>query len=269
MSLKATVLLASAMIALPHVAYADNTACSGAIFVVPDGSLHTGSFTAAGQLRWFRFATRPDRSYAISIENLSPTDVQPFVEFSEDNTRLGTCSGPEASTLFMESADAASRAVGGVIGSARATFVAEKATDFFFAVSTGKLGQTFRVRVDDTTLFSPFFTTQNSQETYYRFANTTSAGLIVTLKLVNDAGAAVATHTFKLAANSTSPVIYTGPAAAPLVGLNIANNLLGQAVITHNGPPGALAADGFWGLLSKGAAAIAVPIVVTAARPPR
>ena len=248
-------------LSIPAAAVADNTSCAGAIFVVPDGSLHTGSFTAAGQLRWFRFATRPDRSYAISIENMSPTDAQPFVEFSEDNTRLGTCTGPEANTLFMETADPASRAVGGVIGSARATFVAEKATDFFFAVSTGKAGQTFRVHVTDTTLFSPFFTTVTPYETYYRFSNTTSASLVGTLKLINDAGAVVATHTFKLAPNSTTPVIYTGPAAAPLVSLAVANGVTGQAIVTHNGPPGAISADGYWGS-TKGAAGVAVPIVI-------
>jgi hypothetical protein len=247
---------------------ADNTSCAGSIFVVPDGSRHEGSFTAAGQLRWFRFATRPDRSYAITVENLSPTDVQPFVEFSEDNTRLGTCTGSEAPTLFMDTADQATRAVAGVIGSARATFVSSKATDFFFAVSTGKAGQNFRLRIDDTTLFSPIFTTVSGHETYYRFANTTSAGLVVTLKLITDAGASVATHTFKLPANGTSPVITTGPAAAPIVSLGVANNLTGQAVITHNGPMGALAADGYWGTI-KGGAGIAVPLVIAPARPPR
>jgi hypothetical protein len=42
---------------------ADNTSCAGSIFVVPDGSRHEGSFTAAGQLRWFRFiASRTRRA---------------------------------------------------------------------------------------------------------------------------------------------------------------------------------------------------------------
>jgi hypothetical protein len=268
MSRLTTLVVASAVLGVAAPAAAlDNTSCNGAIFVVSDGSLHTGTFTAAGQLRWFRFATKADRSYAITIENLSPTDVQPFVEFSEDNTRLGTCAGPEAATLFTDTADPATRAAGGVIGSARATFVSNSATDFFFAVSTGKAGQSFRVRVDDTTLFSPFFTTRSGYETHYRFANTTSMALVGTLKLVDDGGAVVATHTFKLPANSTSPVIYTGPAAAPLVGLNVPNNRTGQAIVTHNGPPGALAADGYWG--SPKGVITAVPIAIGPARPPR
>jgi hypothetical protein len=116
-------LIVVALVAGTGTALADNTNCSGAVFVVPDGSLHQGVFTAPGQLRWFRFVAKADRSYAIAIENLSPTDLQPFVEFSEDNARLGTCAGPEPNTRFTETADPASRGLSGVVGSARATYV--------------------------------------------------------------------------------------------------------------------------------------------------
>jgi hypothetical protein len=235
------------LLATPWLAWADNTVCKGAVFLVPDGSLHTGTFTAVGQLRWFRFAPKAGRSYSIGIENLSPTDLQPFVEFSEDNTRLESCAGPEFATLFTESLDPASRAVKGTIGSARASFTAEKSVDAFFAISTGKVKQSFRIHIEETTMNSPWFTTMGSYETFYRLANTTSGLVNATLRLVNEAGATVASHSLALAADSVASVIYTGVAAPGMIGLAVADNTTGQAILTHSGPPGAIAISGSWG----------------------
>lgn len=246
----------------PAPVWADNTICKGAIFLVPDGSRHTGSFTAAGQLRWFRFAPKAGRSYSIGIENLSPTDLQPFVEFSEDNTRAETCAGPEVATLFTESHEPASKAVKGTIGSARASFTAEKSIDLFFAISTGKVKQSFRIHVEETTLYSPWFTTMGSFETYYRLANTTSGTVNATLRLLNEAGATVATHSLTIAADSVASVIYTGAAAPGMVGLAVADNTTGQAILTHSGPPGAIAVTGSWG----DGKTMFVPIAFTARR---
>ncbi|HEX2341473.1 MAG TPA: hypothetical protein VHI98_13420, partial [Vicinamibacterales bacterium] len=242
-----TVVLFLSLLLSPLPARADNTSCKGAIFLVPDGSLHTGMFTAAGQLRWFRFAPKAGRSYSIGIENLSPTDLQPWVEFSEDNTRLESCTGPEFTTLFTESQEPASKAVKGTIGSARASFTAEKSVDVFFAISTGKVKQSYRIHVQETTMYSPWFTTMGTNETFYRLSNTTSGSVTATLRLVNEAGATVATHTVAIAADSVASVIYTGVAAPGMIGLTVADNTTGQAILTHSGPPGAIAISGSWG----------------------
>jgi hypothetical protein len=250
------------LVLYPLAARADNTACAGAIFLVPDGSLHTGTFSAAGQLRWFRFAPKANRSYSIGIENLSPTDFQPFVEFSEDNTRINTCAGEELSTLFTESQEPASRALKGTIGSARASFTAEKDIDLFFAISTGKVRRSFRIHVQETTLYSPWFTTQGSYETYYRLANTTTNVVKATLRLVNDAGTVVATHSLDIPANSVAPIIYTGAAIPGATGLAVPDDTTGQAILTHSGPPGAIAVDGSWG----DGKTLFVPIVMSSRR---
>jgi hypothetical protein len=204
------VLFLAITLAAPSTVWADNTVCSGAVFLIPDGSLHTGTFTAAGQLRWFRFAVKADRSYAITVENPSPTDVQPYIEISEDMSRLGTCAGAEPDFMYMDSADPASGATMGVIGAARATYKSTTNTDFFFSLVNGVNGQSYRVRVQDTTLFGAFFTTRNGFETYLRMSNTTNLPISVTLKLTNDAGAVVANQTLTIAANATAPTISTG-----------------------------------------------------------
>lgn len=243
-------------------ARADNTTCKGAISLVPDGSRHTGSFTSAGQLRWFRFAPKAGRSYSIGIETPSSTDRPPFVEFSEDNTRTGTCAGPELTTPFTESHEPAWKAVKRTVGSARASFTAEQSVDLFFAISTDRVKQSFRIHVDETTLYSPWFTTMGSNETFYNVANTTTGFVNATLRLVNDAGATVATHRLTIAADSVASVIYTGPVAAGMIGLALADNTTGQAILTHSGPPGAIAISGSWG----DGKTVFVPIAFTARR---
>ena len=246
----------------PAPAWADNTICKGAIFLVPDGSRHTGSFTAAGQLRWFRFAPKAGRSYSIGIENLSPTDLQPFVEFSEDNTRGRDVRRTGGHHPLHGVPRASLKAVKGTIGSARASFTAEKSIDLFFAISTGKVKQSFRLHVEETTLYSPWFTTMGSFETYYRLANTTSGFVNATLRLLNEAGATVATHSLTIAADSVASVISTGVAAPAMVGLAVADNTTGQAILTHSGPPGAIAVTGSWG----DGKTMFVPIAFTARR---
>ncbi|MGH9147557.1 MAG: hypothetical protein ACRD1Q_12670 [Vicinamibacterales bacterium] len=263
-ALPVSLLLTFTLVA-PGAARADNTVCTGAVFLIPDGSLHTGSFTAAGQLRWFRFAVKTDRSYAITVENPSPTDVQPYIEISEDQSRLGTCAGPEPDFMYMDSADPASGATMGVIGAARATYKSTSNTDFFFSLVNGVNGQSYRVRVQETTLFGAFFTTRNGFETYFRISNTTNLPLSVTLKLISDAGMAVANQTLTVAANATAPTIYTGSPTASATGLSVANDTTGQIIITHNGPPGGIAVDGYWGK-TGGANRVAAAIRIEPAR---
>jgi hypothetical protein len=99
-------------------------------------------------------------------------------------------------------------------------------------------------------------------------SNTTNLPISVTLKLINDAGAAVANQTLTIAANATSPTIYTGPPVSSATGLSVANDTTGQIIITHNGPPGGIAVDGYWGKTS-GANRVAAAIRVEPARPVR
>ena len=96
-------------------------------------------------------------------------------------------------------------------------------------------------------MYSPWFTTMDSYETFYRLANTTSGFVNATLRLVNETGATVATHSLTIAADSVASVIYTGVAAPAMVGLAVADNTTGQAILTHSGPPGAIAVTGSWG----------------------
>jgi hypothetical protein len=83
-------LVAAVVVATP--AAADNTFCLGSIFMIPDGSLYLGSFTADNQERWFQFVAKGRRSYAIAVENLSPTDA--FLSVIIGGLHVGSLSSP-------------------------------------------------------------------------------------------------------------------------------------------------------------------------------
>jgi hypothetical protein len=220
----------------PGIARADNTTCANATWTMPDGSGNSGTFAAA-ETRWFRFAVKADRSYAIMSDNPNPDAAIAGGIFPLQSDCAGTAvPGTQGNIAFVEPEPRS-----GVSIWTRLAFISTSATDVFFGVVGNAAGQAYRVRVEETTQFNTFFSTFGGFETLYRFTNTTNMNpLTVTLKLVSDAGATVGNTTFTIPANSSAPTRLTGP-----TDLNVADNTAGFSIITHNGPPGALAADAF------------------------
>ena len=237
---KTVFLLVSLLLSCAMTAQADNTACAGAIFLVPDGSLHQGSFTAQGQDRWYRFVVKANRSYAVMIEDLSPSDTLPFVVFSQ--VFGGSCQDltPFPSNGIFQ--------VEPVNGAVQGSFSVQPLvnTELFFPVnSDGASSGNFRLRVEETTLFNPRWSTFGGFHTEFGFLNTTNTAMVGTLTLFNNFGAVITTSFLTISVNGTAfrdtrPVAVVGPE-----GLNVADNQKGSALFTHNGPPGAILADSF------------------------
>ncbi len=259
--------LAALVLAFTLGAQADNTVCTGAIYLVPDGSPLDG--VIAGE-RWFFTSVRAGRSYAIMVDNTGPSDGQDIVFFF--GLILDTCAGGAAPGVrFIQTVEPRSVTVGNFHigdpdGSTRVSFRPSATGDVFFNVLTTISPGSFRIRVEETTLFNPLWSTFGGFETFYRFQNSTNAECSVTLRMINDAGTQVANTTFPIPANSTVPTVFTGPAAQG--GLNLANDQVGQAVITHDCPPGAIQVDGFTGRFDL-AAPVVLPIKIQTARQTR
>ena len=132
--------------------------------------------------------------------------------------------------------------------------------DFTFCNTDSSNDHPLVVSLVETTLFNPLWSTFGVFETFYRFQNSTNASCNVTLRMVNDAGTQVANPSFAIPANSTAPTRTTGP-----TDLNLANDQAGQAIITHNCPPGAIQLDGFLGRFDL-AAPVVLPIKIQTAR---
>jgi len=252
------VFLLSTLLAFTSGAQADNTACTGAIFLVPDGSPHEGMFAVNLEQRWYRAVVKVNRSYVIVVENLSPTDTSGFVAIS--SLLGGSCMGTTLPTAPGSTTEPVSADSG--VGAIRLAFTVNSNAAVFFPLD-GTMGTKFRVRVEETTLFNPLWSTFGGFETFYRFQNSTNSACSVTLRMVNDAGTVVANSTQPIPANSTAPTVFTGPMAQG--GLNLANDQAGGATITHNCPPGAIQVDGFTGRFDL-AAPVVLPIKIQTAR---
>jgi hypothetical protein len=221
------------LLGLAAGARADNTTCPGAVFLIPDGSLHEGTFTAPGQVRWFRFVAKARRSYALVSENLTPTDQQLAVGMFEP---VGPdCGGTSFPTGFSNWTEpVTTNPTGGTpnsIGSARRALVIAADTQLFFGLNANGTGN-FRIRVEETTMFSPAWSTNGAFDTFYSFQNTTSTALNGSLTLLDAAGVVVDT--------AAAPIAAGGTFSTNTVAMATARSKTGVAIFTHDGPPGAI-----------------------------
>ncbi len=242
----------------------NNTSCGYAEYLVPDGSTHEDN--SGGPYRWYRFRTSPDRSYSIVTENISSGG---YLRVTLSTPISGSCDGTPLTVTDTSQAEPETLTVdrnGTRSGSERFSFKSSLPTDVYFNVqavlsfNSGDWSRFFRVRVEETTLFNPMFHTYYGFEAVYRLVNTTNQDVSVTLKLINDAGSTVAAATFTVGANG-SATRSTGASD-----LNVPDNTIGQGIITHDGPPGAILADGFMSSTLTGAL---LPIKITSARQQR
>ncbi|HEY3121233.1 MAG TPA: hypothetical protein VGL15_11460 [Vicinamibacteria bacterium] len=227
-------------------ASADNSLCVNANLLVPDGGTQTGDIPAAPDpgLRWFRFVAKASRSYAIMLENLSSPEQQAEIAVAAVFDGCGGAVVPlnDAADFFepVSFDDAAG------VGAARVALKSPGNVTLFFPVqghiNTSNASQ-FRVRVVETTLFNPLWTTAGGFETIYRLYNTTtnngSCSVTVDLRRDNNTPAlgGSSSVTFTLAANQ-SVTRRTGAAD-----MNLAAGQTGHATITHDCPPGAVLVD--------------------------
>lgn len=259
-----TVSLAASLAA---VGAADNTVCVNAPLLVPDGSTQTGDIGAApaSGLRWFRFVAKAGRSYAIMLENLTLPDQQAEIAVAQV---LDACGGsPVAINDGADFFDPVSYDDVAGVGAARVALLSPGDVTLFFAVNghiNAANASQFRVRVEETTLFNPLWTTEGGMETAYQIYNTTAHACSVRLDLrTNSNGPAPGgpgAVTFTLAANQ-SVARSTGG-----VDLHVASNRTGHATIGHDCPPGAIQVDAHAASPSGNRT---VPLKVTLARQQR
>jgi hypothetical protein len=235
-------------LSLASAGYADNDVCSGAIVLVPDGSASVGTLAAAapGVTRWFRFVGKAHRSYAVMLENLTSPSQQSEIAAADMTASCGGPSlNPRPDTDFIEPVSISCLGSASFCGAARTALKTAGDTDVFFPVIqiNEVHGAQFRVRVEETTQFNPFWSTSSGFETYYAIQNTTNDDCSVTLDLRTQANGTPAggasSATFTLAAN-TSTTRHTGAGD-----LNLANSQVGQATVTHDCPPGAIQVDAY------------------------
>ncbi len=254
---------------MADVARADNSQCVNASLLVPDGSQQTGDIPAAPDPgnRWFRFVAKAGRSYAIMLENLTFPDQQAEIAVAAVFDGCGAALVPVNDVAdFFEPVSYDSSAG---VGAARVALKSPGNVTLFFPVQghiNAANASQFRVRVEETTLFSPSWSTAGGFETVYRLYNTTTnnASCSVTLDLRRDDDSAAtggsSTVTFSLPSNR-SVTRQTGASDMAL-----ASGQQGHATVTHDCPPGAIQVHAY---MSAQAGTRLLPLIVAPARQQR
>ncbi|HEY8151116.1 MAG TPA: hypothetical protein VIK51_19570 [Vicinamibacteria bacterium] len=246
----AMIVLAGAcvLLGMASLARADNSTCANANLLVPDGGAQTGDIPAApaSGLRYFRFVAKANRSYAVMLENLSSPDQQAEIAVMAVTDGCGGAPLPinQAADFFEP---VGYDFVAGV-GAARVALKSPGDSTLFFAVD-GHINafgaSTFRVRVVETTLFNPLWSTAGGFDTVFRIYNTSGngGGCSVTLDLRRDnntpASGGASTVTFTLGSNRS---VTRTTAASDLA---LAAGQTGHATLTHDCPPGAIQVDAY------------------------
>lgn len=238
-----------AIFLVPLGAGAQSTDCDNPTFVVPDGRLNSATIPAGGVF-WFGLTSSQDpASYAVEADFPHAANQAPLLGvFALGDVGAGpTCSVGASSVT--------TRAIAGLTPEApnaqRLSF--QKTTGgaalFLLRVeNTGGSSQALTLRVAETTLMSPRWSTFSGFLTSWGFHNTTNTSITVTLKV------------FRVSLGVTTPEAEDtfGVPSGQVVfrsstGLGIATNRQGFAIAVHDGPPGGIQADGFMVNPSTGA----------------
>lgn len=256
-----------AVLFLPGIGRAQSTNCDNKTALIPDGQVQFLLFGGAGATNWFKFVGRVDRSYSLEVwDEFNPDSSIPSpAVFAEGDIgpNAGGCVAVNPLSLgnFDQTAPSVDTPFGTFAGRRR-TFTIATNTSFGVRIGPFATGTSYAVALHETTLYNPLWSTFGGFETFYKFYNTSNSSCTVTLRLRNDADAAVAGGSpaaFAISANQTSATRTTGP-----TDMNVANDQAGHAFITHNCPPGAIQVDGF--LAFFGTTTSVLPIKILGAR---
>jgi hypothetical protein len=221
-------LVGLAVLLLPQVSHAQ---CNLNIAVIPDGRVqaYTIIFGADTDTN-FLFDARAGRSYHVDVQ----TNGSFFNDIS-GNINAGSCPVTNhASFRTTENVDPSSGICCGG-NSLRGSFTATATTNHAVRVSASSVNVSVLVKIVETTLFSPGWSTGGGFNTFYSLQNTTGATCNVTLKLFNAAGTELATTTQAVLAGA---LLATNTSA-----LGVGAGQFGTARLTHDCPPGGILPD--------------------------
>jgi hypothetical protein len=223
-------LAALLLLVVPSAIRAEGTVCGGETVIVPDGRV-TQSTIPGSTTFWFLFNATPGHSYSIEFKNA----VAQWATFPGTMSVYYTnsCTTPDTTTNTT-TVDPAIFSTANRVSFTEPTNTTSNQVRVQLANGSGT-SYAYTFTVSDTTLFSPRWSTFSGFTTFYGFENTTIAAISIKLTLTDIAGTVVATSTQSVPAGQ---ILYltTGQ-------LGVANNDAGSAILSHNGPPGAILAD--------------------------
>jgi hypothetical protein len=210
----------AAVLALPQQARA--AACGRFVEVVPDGRLLTDTVDATQDVR-ITFRAVPGRSYSIEIVQVDFLDTVSVLVGPANNP----C--PIADVAGLNDTPGADPVVD-ALTVRRASFTESTGGAPFHVLRvTSSTTSPITYSVSDTTMFSPAWTTNGTYDTYWSFQNTTRLAVNTVLTLRDPAGVVVQNVPFMIPA--------LGIFGTNTASLLVPRNKVGNATLTHDGPP--------------------------------
>jgi hypothetical protein len=223
------ILAVVALVGASGSARAEGTACGAETTAVADGRIFASTIPNANTF-WFIFQTRVGRSYTVEAQFTGTAGAFAPTIALFGGTAL--CAG----TPQLTATDTTSVDPGLPLTGVRKSFTAADAgnTGLHRISLTNSSGssQSYTLKISETTMFSPAWSTSPGYVTYYSFFNTTNATITGTITLTKTDGTAAGSTTLNIPTGQTS--------ATNTVALATPSGGAGTAKFTHNGPPGAI-----------------------------
>lgn len=207
------------------------TTCGADPVLSSDGTVTSEDFIAVASAAYYTLNVKGGHSYSIEVwDPFDPTaGVSPAIGLlATDCTTKVTST--DVTNMDPDLGGGFSDRISWIQGSDATIHIAVNNPD-------QNNGYTFYIRVTDTTLFNPRWSTFSGYASTWGLTNTTPTDISGTMTVIDSSGSVLATYpaTFKAA----QPTFLT------TVQLSIPANHSGYANFTYVGPPGAFVADGF------------------------
>jgi hypothetical protein len=185
----------------------NNTPATAAPYKPGQGWIRVDVGAAPNNQRWYAYQAFLGRSYCVEgVAEEAPTLVY------DGETAVFRSDG---ATLLGKNHDAATEPAAGVVNPGRVCYISDQ-DDLHYA-RVGNLGlvttpKSYRWRIEDTTLFSPWFFSGSGFEAFVLIRNTTASSVKVTVRLRDTAGAVVGTpQTATVAPNASFNLQVSAP----------------------------------------------------------
>jgi hypothetical protein len=226
----ALVVLGSLVLAsFPAMVAAEGTSCGSPTFVVPDGRVIESTIPNGATFAFVFFALA-GRSYTFEVsQTLSAFGTSPGTITAFNNAPV--CSTPIAGLVHNYLTDPNLGNTGPQVGD-RVAFNGFNGFGGFTINNASGVAVSYSFSANETTMFSPAWSTIGTYNTYYSFYNTTNASITGVLTLTKTDGTAAGSTTLVIPALQT--------AATNTVALGTPTGAAGTAIFTHLGPASAI-----------------------------
>src|SRR5260370_13886283 len=229
--------------------HAGSISCTTATSLVPDGSVLDFDSIQALTDSWYRFSAAAGRSYSIQVRDDVDADNPDLTVtyYGPGTFPPSSCSSPTPLTLITcpsgcTDTTATEPALAG--NAKRVSIVTPSSlsggSTYWIKVHNGSSTSSHYVSasVTETTLYAPSWSTYSSFNTGWNFVNATSQTITYTFTAVAYVGGTgTYTTTGTIAGTSSSTPYFVASTGA----LGVPASQDGDALFTHNGPPGAIA----------------------------